>query len=293
MQAHEFKSQSEMTAVERNADSAEAAHQFVNAKNAPGPAAVDANRPRPFVDHKPAVWSGASHIPTPSLHEGIIKAVEGFEDFPDDPAMASAVSAFSIATVTLEKINAAKEPLAKDTSKTGEQKLLAMAVHAEKALDRVIAAFDRAHKNLTNVADGLDAQLSKPLEQSTGNALSVEIRSYVRALPQEKRIAFINDSVKNSDMQVMQSVLGAPSFLSEIPEVRKAMWLRDYREKADPAAVQRLAMYRKTIEILQSRPFTMLFSEMEKSMGGKFSDVKRLRGQVEASDNALAGLGGE
>jgi len=32
--------------------------------------------------------------------------------------------------------------------------------------------------------------------------------------------------------------------------------------------------------------------QLEKAMGGKWSDVRRLRGQVEASDKALAAIGG-
>jgi hypothetical protein len=293
-QVHQFTTQSEMTTEQRNADALDAARSSASsAKREAGdlPAAIDSNRPRPFVDHKPPIWTAAAYTPTPSLNEAVIKAVEGFEDFPDDPAMASAVSAFSAATVSLAKIAAAKEPLSKDTSKTSEQKLLLMAGHADKALDKMTTALDRAHKNLTNLADDLDAQLSKPLEQSTGNALSVEIRAYVRGLPKDKRDAFVNDAVKRGDMQVMQSVLGAPSFLSEISDERKAMWLRDYHEKADPKAVARLSMYRKTIEILMQRPANLLVNEMEKAMGGTFKDVRRLRGQVTASDNALAGLG--
>jgi hypothetical protein len=287
-QVHQFQSQTEMNAEQRNADTLDAARAAAAAPTL-GPAPVDTDRPRPFVDHKPAIWTAAPYTPTPSLDEGVIKAQ--MEDFPDDPAMQSAVSAFSLATVSLTKIAAAKEPLSKDTSKTSEQKLLLMAGHADKALDKMTAALDRAHKNLTNLADGLDEQLSKPLEQSTGNSLSVEIRAYVRGLSKDKRDAFVNDAVVRGDMQVMQSVLGAPSFLSEISDERKAMWIRQYREKADPTAVARLAMYRKTIALLLQRPANLLVGEMEKAMGGRYADVRRLRGQVAASDNALAGLG--
>jgi hypothetical protein len=293
MSQHEFKSTTEMTVEQANRDHIEGARQFATApKN--GPAAIDQyTGPRQHADHRPLVWSAAKYIPTPSLHEAVVKGVEGFEDFAGDPAMAQAVNAFSTATESLKKISEARDPLSRDTSKTDEQKLLLMATHADKSLERITLAFDRAHKSLSGLAKDLDASLNKPLEQQTSSALSVEIRSHVKSLPKDERDAFVNSAVARGDMQVLQSVLGAPSYLSGIADERKVMWLRQYREKADPTAVARLAMYRKTIDLIEQRPITLFLDEMERAMGGKFKDVRRLRGQVEASDKALAALRGE
>jgi hypothetical protein len=141
------------------------------------------------------------------------------------------------------------------------------------------------------LAKDVDESLSRPLESTTASALCIEIRAYVRSLKNEERDAFVNNAVKAGDMQVMNSVLGAPSYLSGVSDERKAMWLREYRSKADPVAVGRLDRYRRAIDLIQQRPFQLFESEMEKAQGGKFSDVRRLRGQVDASTKALAALG--
>jgi hypothetical protein len=55
--------------------------------------------------------------------------------------------------------------------------------------------------------------------------------------------------------------------------------------------VRRLSAYRKALELLDTRAHLVVL-QMEKAMGGKFADVQRLRGQLEASDKALAAIGG-
>jgi hypothetical protein len=275
--------------VERNREHLEGARAFAAAPQF-GPAPVDTyTGPRQMPDHRPLVWSNAPYSPSPSLDERVITSIENFDE--NDPALAQARNAFSDATETLKKIASARDPLSKDTSKTLEMKLLAMAPITEKAQERVSKKFDNALKALTSLAQSVDEGLNKPLEQTTHSALCVEIRSYVRNLPQDRREAFVNDAVSRGDMQVMQSVLGAPAYLSEVSEIRKAMWLRQYRERANPIDVMRLAIYRSAIELVQDRG-PLLHGEFERALGGSWKDVNRLRNQVSASDAALAALRG-
>lgn len=290
MSQHNFQSPTELSAEEANRQHIEGARAAAAApKN--GPAAVDQHTgPRQKADHRPLVWSNAPYIPSPSLDERVITSIENFDE--NDPALAQARNAFSDATETLKKIAATRDPLSKDTSKTLEQKLLLMAPLTEKAQERVSRKFDNALKSLTSLAQSVDEGLNKPLEQTTHSALCVEIRSYIRNLPKDKRDAFVNDAVTRGDMQVMQSVLGAPAYLSEVSEERKAMWLRQYRERANPIDVMRLAIYRRAIELVQERG-PLLHGEFEKVLGGSWKDVNRLRNQVSASDAALAALRGE
>lgn len=245
--------------------------------------------PRKSPNLVPQVWSAAKYTPTPSLDERMITSLENFDE--NDPALAQARNAFSLATETLKKLSDARDPLSRDQSKTPEAKLLLMASHAEKAQDRCAKAFDSALKSLTALAKHVEDSLSAPLEQTTHSALCQEIRSYVRSLPKDERDAFVNDAVKRGDTQVMNAILGAPSYLSGIADERKAMWVRDYRSKADPIAVMRLSVYRAAIERLSEKA-PLMHDEFQKAMGGRWSDVRRLRGQTEASDKALAAIAG-
>lgn len=290
-QQHEFRTSTELTVEQANQEHITGARQFAAASGQFGPAAVDQyTGPRQQASPVVPVWSNAKYIPTPSLNEAMITSLEDFDE--NDPALAQARNAFSLATETLKKISETRDPLARDSSKTPEQKLLLMAGITDKAQERCGRAFDQAYKSLTSLTQTLDESLNKPLEQTTHTAICQEIRTYVRSLPQDKRDAFVNEAVKRGDMQVMNSVLGAPSYLSGISDERKAIWLRDYRSKADPVAVKRLAVYRAAIErIMQNGP--RIHDEFPKAMGGEWKDVNRLRGQTDASDKALAALRGE
>jgi hypothetical protein len=293
MAQHDFRSSTELTVEEANREHIEAARAAASSsKREAGdlPAPVDAagaTTPRQMPDRRVPLWSNSNYTPTPSLNEAVITSLENFDE--NDAALGQARNAFSTATELLKKISDARDPLARDTSKTDGQKLLIMAGVTEKQADRAARAFDNAAKSLKSLIQTLDESLNKPLEQTTHTALCQEIRSYVRGLPKDKREAFVNDAVKRGDMQVMQSVLGAPSYLSEISDERKTIWLRQYREKADPVAVQRLSLYRAALErVTQNAP--LIHAEFEKAMGGKWSDVRRLRNQVSESDAALAAL---
>jgi hypothetical protein len=256
-----------------------------------GPAPVDQyTGPRKSPNLVPQVWSAAKYTPTPSLDERMITSVENFDE--NDPALAQARNAFSLATEQLKKLSDARDPLSRDTSKTPEQKLLLMATHAEKAQDRCAKAFDSALKTLTALAKHVEDSLTAPLEQTTHSALCQEIRQFVRGLPKDERDVFVNAAVKRGDTQVMNAILGAPSYLSGIADERKAMWVREYRSKADPIAVLRLAVYRAAIERVSEKA-PLMHDEFQKAMGGRWSDVRRLRGQTEASDKALRALAAE
>jgi hypothetical protein len=95
------------------------------------------------------VFTNAPFTPTPSLDPGIIKAIEGYEEFAG--YLAPAENAFSSAHVALAKIAEARAIVAKDTSKTPELKLLTVAASAEKKLEQLTRLFDTARGNLTAV----------------------------------------------------------------------------------------------------------------------------------------------
>jgi hypothetical protein len=235
------------------------------------------------------IWNNAPFTPSPSLHPGVVEAIEGYAE--NVGYLAPALNAFSTAHVTLKQISDARAPLTRDTSKTPEQKLLLMAAHAEKQHDRVLRTFDKALKDLGSAADTLDKSLSQPLESRTHAALSQELRGVLRGMPDKERATFVADAVKRGDQFVIETVLGSPAVLSGLHEAQKANWLRQYHEERNPEAVKRLAAYRKALELLETRAHLVTL-QIEKAMGGKFADVHRLRGQVEASDKALAAIGG-
>jgi hypothetical protein len=235
------------------------------------------------------IWNNAPFTPSPSLHPGVVEAIEGYAE--NVGYLAPALNAFSTAHVTLKQISDARAPLTRDTSKTPEQRLLLMATHASKQQDRIMGAFDKAISNLSSAADALDKSLSQPLESVTHTDLCREIRAHCKSLKPAERVAFVAEALQRGDMQILNATLGSPAYLWGGHEEQKANWLRLYHEQRKPAEVRRLAAYRKAIDLLNTRA-PLVWTQMEKAMGGKWSDVQRLRGQVEASDKGLAAIGG-
>ena len=88
---------------------------------------------------------------------------------------------------------------------------------------------------------------------------------------------------------MLNSVLGAPAYLSGVSESHKTLWLRQYHEDRNPSAVKRIGAYKKALELLETRSHLVII-EMEKAQGGSRKDVKRLRGQAEASEKALSAI---
>jgi hypothetical protein len=166
-----------------------------------------------------------------------------------------------------------------------------MATHASKQRDRILGAFDKAQQNLSSAADALDKSLSQPLESVTHTALCQEIRAHCKSLKPAERVAFVAEALQRGDMQILNATLGSPAYLWGGHEEQKANWLRLYHEQRNPQAVKRLAAYRKAIELLETKA-VLIVDQLAKAMGGKWSDVMRLRGQTEASDKALAAIGG-
>ena len=120
-------------------------------------------------------------------------------------------------------------------------------------MERITRTFDAANKNLRTAAQALDQSLSQPLESVTHTALCQEIRAHIKSLPQDVRGAFVNEAMKRGDMQILNSVLGAPAYFSGVSDTHRTLWLRQYHEARSPEAVRRLAAYRKAIDLLEDR----------------------------------------
>jgi hypothetical protein len=229
---------------EQNVDSDMSQIEMVRAVVAADTFSAPINDPAPRKAITPpqlaqGIWNNAPFTPSPSLHPGVIEAIEGYAE--NVGYLAPALNAFSLAHVTLQQISDARAPLSRDTGKTDAQRLLLMATHAEKQQNRILGAFDKAHQNLSSAADALDKSLSQPLESVTHTALCQEIRAHCKSLPQKERGAFVAEALQRGDMQVLNSVLGAPAYLSGVHDEQKANWLRMYHEQRQPAEVKRLA----------------------------------------------------
>lgn len=226
-----------------------------------------------------------AYSPPIDFHPGVIEAIDGFKEF--QGYLTPAQEAFSTAFEGLKSIRAAYDAAAKNQAWNQYQRLLNVAGAAEKQYARMTGRFDSAIKNLSTAAKALDNSLSQPLEQQAGaGTINSEIRAYVTSLSSEARMKFIHDAIADRNSKVLTAVLGAPSFLSGLPEALHSSYTRLYWEKVSPEAVRRLNATRRAIELLEKRGPTV-HRHVEKAMGGQWATVQALRKANSEAEKAL------
>jgi hypothetical protein len=200
--------------------------------------------------------------------------------------LASMRNAFEGAYKGLEALGKARSAAAANEAWTPAEQLRRVGEMSDKTVDRVTGAFDKAHKFLTELVSGLDRSLSEPLAAGTRDQLAVEIREHVKHLPEDKRGAFVGEAMKKNDVRTLQAILGAPAFLSGLGESHHTMFTKQYRSAANPAAVARLEVARKGLELLEKRA-GLILREAERAMGGSFAKLKKVREANSAAEAAL------
>jgi len=222
--------------------------------------------------------------PSPALDERNVTTIEGYEEFKGDFGMA--LNALSSANIGLREIDTARQKAAKNQAFTEASRLILVSQFAERTRDQWHGALDKAQQYYSKLANDLDQSLSAPLEAGAVGPLGVEIRAHVKALTDEQRHKFLAEAVKNGDLKTLQSVLGAPGYLSGLAPATVQHFSRLHREATAPAAVRKLALTRKVIAVLE-RAGPIAYMQTEQAMGGTFQQAARYRS---ANDDAMKAL---
>ncbi len=93
--------------------------------------------------------------------------------------------------------------------------------------------------------------------------------------------------MRTNDLTTLQAVLGGKHYLSGLTEEMKAHFTRKYRELTTPDLAQRLGVMRAALAQVEQRA-SLVFIEVEKAQGAKFSVVAQLRKSQSAAESALA-----
>lgn len=270
-------------------------HQAANASPASLANQLLADAQRVSGKHRPSmpppltrVQSGPEtqgrYIPSLSLDPGNVKAIEGFDDH--SGYVQCAVQAFSTIHAALKRLSDARAQVAKDTSKTEANQILCVATEASKLQDTATRAFDSARKTLTDAIAHTDALLSKPLTTAADNSISAEVRKYVRELPDDKRVPFMNDTMKRGDIATLAAILGAQPFLSGLTHEMKEHFTRQLHERQQPEVSARLKVMRAALNLIEQRS-GLIFTEVEKALGARWDVVQQLRKTQSESAAAL------
>lgn len=240
--------------------------------------------PPPLMKVSQGAVAQGRYIPTLSLDPANISAIENFDDHKG--YVQCAVDAFSTIHSALQRLSDAREAAKKNGAWTEANQILVVAKEAETLQNTATRKFDAARKTLTDAIAHTDALLSKPLTTAADNSISAEVRKYVRELPDDKRLAFMNDAMRRGDMPTLSAVLGAQPFLSGLSHQMQQHLTRTLHEKQNPEIAARLKVMRKALELVEQRGGLVL-TEVEKALGARWDVVQKLRKTQDAAAQAL------
>jgi hypothetical protein len=212
---------------------------------------------------------------TPSFHPDTVQALDGYDD--DTASILSGVeSAFNEAYIGVGRVHDAREAAKTNPTWNEAQQIVMTADLADKIFTNVAKRFDNATGNLTRVIEGLERDLSQPLEGRGVGAMAGEIRAFVRDMDEGKRMGFVQKAIDAGDERTVGAVLGGPAYLSGLMPEMQTVLLRVYHEKANPRMAKQLRAAKAGLELLGARG-GLLFTEMEKAVGAKQAKVQQLR----------------
>jgi hypothetical protein len=293
---HDWTNPTEMTFVERNEDSLNAARTAASSSKREAsdlPAAVDMNHTRRVQALGPreygAVGTGKFH-PSPTLNPLMCDQLEGYEEFQGDllPLRRTLEVAFN----GLVAIDAAREKLRNDPTVTAGAAVVKLVAEAVRKHNHIIESFSKTEERLRNAERTLEKSLQAPVEQRAGlGTINDAIRMHVSKLDETKRGAFMQTALKNRDETTLVAVCGAPAYLSGLSDAAHALYLRQLHEMRDPQGARRLKSVRAAITLIE-RAIPIAMTSVEKALGSSFAKAQQLKATSDASDAALKAIMG-
>jgi hypothetical protein len=212
---------------------------------------------------------------TPSFHPDTVQAIDAYDD---DTAsvLAGTEAAFSEAYIAVGRVHDAREASKTNPTWNEAQQVIATQDLADKLTVNLAKRFDSATSNLTRLVEGLESDLSQPIEGRGVGAMSAEIRAYVKGLPEGQQMGFIRNAIEAGDERTVGAVLGGVPYLSGITPEMQTVLLRLHHEKTNPRAAKQLRAAKAGLELLGERA-PLLFKEMEKAVGAPQAKVQQLR----------------
>lgn len=222
---------------------------------------------------------------TPSFHPQTVRAIDEYDD---DTAsiLAGTEAAFNEAYIGVGRVHDASAASKRNPAWNEAAALIETQNFADKMLANLAKRFDSATAGLNRVIEGLERDLSQPIESRGVGAMAGEIRAYVKTLPEGSRIGFIQKAIEAGDERTVGAVLGGVPYLSGITPEIQAMLLRLHHEKSNPRAAKQLRAAKAGLEMLGERG-GLIFKEMEKAVGAKQAKVQQLRAAKAAAEKSF------
>lgn len=179
-----------------------------------------------------------------------------------------------------------------DPSRTPKAKVLAVADYAEKQDAQLQKIFEKAADDLLKRI----AHKTKPVEEYAGiGNVTSEIRSHLKSLDRQERMAFLNEALDRGDEKSIKSILGAPSYLSGLTDLEHRHYTKLFHQKTHPEISTQIDLMSSALDKLK-KAHKVIRKQFDEAIGASAVEVAKLRAANSSAEEALVIknlLGGE
>lgn len=220
-----------------------------------------------------------------SLHPATLTKLDGYSDdtkgyiAPTERALHEAYSGVS-------SVHAAMDAAKRDPTLNDAARVIKVDDLARRTFERLAKMFDAESARLDKGIALQEEKLSAPVLAKASHCLASEVRAFVREIPESDRAFFIRTAIRKGDDLTASSCLGAPPFLSGIPDEMHGVLLKTYHEHNAPDEAAKLKVMLGARTLIAERG-GLLHSQLENAVGKPPHEVRLLREAKDRSDKAF------
>ena len=216
-------------------------------------------------------------LPPMSLSPGVITADPNYTD--DDASVVSpAVAALEALHGAITRTIEAREQIRGNISLSEGQQVLAVDELHGRLMASALPKADRALASLKSSIRSLETDLAAPVQAAAHNAVAQEVRSYLRSLPESKRMGVVMQAINEGCVTTAGAVLAQnlPAYLTGLPAESIPVLHQTWNTKRNPQAAQRLELLR-SVEAKVDAASSQFLGLMERTIGASRQTVEKLR----------------
>lgn len=203
--------------------------------------------------------------------------VLGMPEYDTDTAInfQGTFAAFDAARKAVSKVFDAKAAIESDPTLNAAAKLLKVDDLASSLLNSVMPQMIKEKSYHRDAVRLISQSFSEPLNQRAAQTISVEVRSFVRAMaetPSGKpgdtvgRFGFLMNAITDNDSDTLAAVLGAPAYLSGLTRENQQVLKRRWHEVTSAPTFKKLKAHEAGLALLQ-RKGGLVQTVLEKAVG--------------------------
>jgi hypothetical protein len=216
-------------------------------------------------------------LPPVSFSPGVITADPNYTDN-DASVCAPAVAALEALQGAITRTIEAREQLRGNIALSEGQRVLEVAAFHEKLQASALPKVDRALASLQSSIRSLETELAAPVQAAAHNAVAQEVRSYLRSLPESKRMGVVMQAINDGCVTTAGAVLAQnlPAYLTGLPADSLPTLQTQWAKKRNPQAAQRLELLR-SVEAKVAAAGPQFLALIDRTIGAHHTTVSKLR----------------